>query len=80
MNPSFWDEGRWRGMKRFNFADLEDLKRIKGSPSIIKAKIDGLLTRSENCNANIENIDPKTGEYRIVLQGTVIPEKMTQPQ
>jgi hypothetical protein len=41
----------------------------------MRAKIGEMITHSTVCRAKVEGVNPDTGEYRIVLQGTLDKEE-----
>jgi len=58
-------------MARFRIQDMRGLERTPTSPGTLKSKIGELLFSSVNCTAKVETLNMETGEYRIVLQGTL---------
>jgi len=58
-------------MARFRIQDMRSLERTPTSPSSLRSKIGELLISSINCTAKVEGLNMETGEYRIVLQGTL---------
>jgi len=58
-------------MTRFTYNDFRYLERCPTSPSYLQSHISNLVYSSVNTKANIESVNPETGEYRIVLQGTL---------
>jgi hypothetical protein len=58
-------------MNRFNIEDFTSLSRVGTNPQMLRAKIGDVIASSTTCHAKIEALDPDTGEYRVVLQGTI---------
>lgn len=58
-------------MEPFNTRDFELLEHIPSSSNVLRQKIDNILKNSETWSADVVGMDPTTGRYRIVLQGTL---------
>ncbi len=58
-------------MAKFTFNDFRTLEKCPSSPSNMQVCITNLVFSSVNTKAKVENCNPETGEYRIVLQGTL---------
>ncbi len=58
-------------MIKFNIRDLEIIRNAKISSSTLKRQLGNVLESSGNCRAIVESLNRETGEYRIVLQGTL---------
>jgi hypothetical protein len=58
-------------MPRFHYHDFRSLERTPASPSHLHQRITDLVYSSVNARAKVESVNPETGEYRIVLQGTL---------
>lgn len=58
-------------MTKFDVRDLEVIKNARLSYSTLKRQLGNMVESSENCRAIVESLNRKTGEYRIVLQGTL---------
>jgi hypothetical protein len=58
-------------MPRFRIHDLNTIERSPTSPASLRNKISEMIMSSVNARAKVEVINPETGEYRIVLQGTL---------
>jgi len=58
-------------MTRFTYNDFRSLERSPTSPSYLQSYIANLVYSSVNTKGKVESINPETGEYRIVLQGTL---------
>lgn len=58
-------------MARFRIQDIRTLERSPTSPGTLKNKLGELLFSSINSTAKLEGFNLDTGEYRIVLQGTL---------
>ena len=55
----------------FNFNDFRCFDRPVTSPRQLNEGITALVFNSINTRAKVEGINLETGEYRIVLQGTL---------
>ena len=58
-------------MPRFRYHDLKSLEITPTSPGAIRMKVGEMIVNSTLCRAKVETINPETGEYRIVLQGSL---------
>ena len=58
-------------MTRFNFNDFKYFDRTPTSPQALNWNISNLMYSSVSCRAKVENCNTETGEYRIVLTGTL---------
>jgi len=58
-------------MPRFRIHDVNSIERSPTSPSSLRSKLSEMIMSSVNARAKVELINPETGEYRIVLQGTL---------
>ena len=58
-------------MKSFTYNDFRFLEKCPTSPKQMQWGISNLVYCSVNTKAKVENCNPETGEYRIVLQGTL---------
>jgi RNA-binding protein YlmH len=58
-------------MTKFNVRDLEIIKNAKFTSSTLKRQLGNMLESSGNCRAIVESLNRETGEYQIVLQGTI---------
>ena len=58
-------------MPRFRIQDVHTVENAPTSPGSLKNKIGEMIFSSISCRAKVEAINPDTGEYRIVLQGTL---------
>ena len=58
-------------MARFRVHDLNAIERTPTSPASLRNKLSDMILSSVNARAKVEVINPETGEYRIVLQGTL---------
>ncbi|MFQ5653325.1 MAG: hypothetical protein ACE5GW_01165 [Planctomycetota bacterium] len=62
-------------MKRFAIDDVKAVENIPASPLALRKRIEQLIVSSTHPKAKIEAVNPETGEYRIVLQGTLIQDE-----
>jgi len=58
-------------MTKFDVQDLQVIRNAKLSYSTLKKQLGNMVESSENCRAIVESLNRETGEYRIVLQGTL---------
>ena len=58
-------------MPRFRIHDLKALEVAPASPGSMRTKVGEMIVNSTLCRAKVEAINPDTGEYRIILQGTL---------
>ena len=61
-------------MKTFNINELEMIKSNRVSRNTLEHELNKMLTLSNGCRAIVESLNRKTGEYRIILQGTLVKE------
>ncbi len=62
-------------MPRFRIQDLYALENALTSAGSLRSKLNEMIVNSTVCRAKIESINPETGEYRIVLQGSIDKEE-----
>ena len=58
-------------MSRFRMDDLKSIERAPTSPATLRNKISEVILNSTHAKCRVDSINPETGEYRIVLQGTL---------
>lgn len=58
-------------MNKFRYQNFSVLERTPTSPAALQHNLYDLLYNSTTCRARVEMVNPTTGEYRIVLQGTL---------
>ena len=58
-------------MTKFTYNDFRNLEKCPTSPKQMQYCISNLVFSSVNTKAKVEVCNPETGEYRIVLQGTL---------
>ena len=58
-------------MPKFHIQDLKSLENSPTSPATLRNKVGEMIFCSTTARAKVEAINPETGEYRIVLQGTL---------
>jgi hypothetical protein len=58
-------------MSKFTYNDFRVLEKCPTSPKTLQTGISNLVFSSVNTRAKVEICNPETGEYRIVLQGTL---------
>ena len=60
---------------RFRIDDVRLLENAPTSPNSLRAKLGEMINSSTVCRAKIDSVNPETGEYRVVLQGTLDKEE-----
>ena len=65
-------------MSRFRLQDISTLEASPTSPAALRAKIGELIIHSVNAAAQVEMVNRESGEYRVVLQGTLDLEDPTR--
>ena len=63
-------------MPRFHVQDFKSIENAPTSTAILRAKIGEMILHSTTARAKVEALNPETGEYRVVLQGTLDKEEM----
>ncbi len=58
-------------MPRFKIQDVRALESAPTSPGTLKNKLGEMIVSSMKCRAKVDALNPETGEYRVVLQGTL---------
>jgi hypothetical protein len=58
-------------VNKFRYQNFQVLERTPTSPAALEHCLNDLLYNSTTCRAKVEMVNPTTGEYRIVLQGTL---------
>jgi len=58
-------------MARFRIEDLKSIEHAPTSPASLRSKISEVILNSTHAKCRVESINPETGEYRVVLQGTL---------
>jgi hypothetical protein len=58
-------------MTRFSIQELGSLESGHSSPGALRSRIGEMILGSTVCRAKVETLNPDTGEYRVVLQGTL---------
>lgn len=58
-------------MARFRMDDFKSLETTPTSPASLRRKIAEVILSSTHARAKVEALNPETGEYRVVLQGTL---------
>jgi hypothetical protein len=62
-------------MTRFRLDDFPLLETSPTSAAALRTKLGEMLLSSTSARVRIEAVNPQTGEYRVVLQGTIDTEK-----
>lgn len=64
-------------MARFFIQDVKLLENAPTSPAALRTKIGEMILHSTVARAKVDAINPETGEYRVVLLGTLDREEGT---
>ncbi len=62
-------------MTRFRIQDFSMLETAPTSAAALRAKLGEMLISSTSARVRIESVNPQTGDYRVVLHGTLDVEK-----
>ena len=57
-------------MQKWNIKEINTIERTPSSPAWMRQKFTDILYHSTTCRCQVDSVNPTTGEYRIVLQGT----------
>ena len=58
-------------MSRFRIDDLKSVEIAPTSPNTLRTKLKEVIFSSVRATARVESVNPDTGEYKIVLFGTL---------
>jgi hypothetical protein len=58
-------------MTRFGIQELNALESGHNSPGMLRDRVGEMILNSTVCRAKVETLNPDTGEYRVILQGTL---------
>ncbi|PJA27574.1 MAG: hypothetical protein CO189_06490 [candidate division Zixibacteria bacterium CG_4_9_14_3_um_filter_46_8] len=58
-------------MPRFNFTDFKFFEKTPTSPNALQCRVSDLIFNSWNARCKVDTVNAETGEYRIILQGTL---------
>ncbi len=58
-------------MARFRIVDIHSVENAPTSPGTLRTKVGEMILSSTVCRAKVQAINAETGEYRVVLQGTL---------
>ena len=58
-------------MSPFKIQDLRTLESAPSNPAQLSTKVGEMILSSKHISAKVENVNAETGEYRLVLQGTL---------
>ena len=58
-------------MAKFHVNDVRSIENTPTSPAALRSKIGEMILNSTAARARVEALNPETGEYRVVLQGTL---------
>ncbi len=63
-------------MARFRFENFPLLETTPTSAAALRTKLGEMLVSSTSARVRVESMNAQTGEYRIVLQGTIDTEEI----
>jgi len=58
-------------VSKIHIHNLRSLENAPTSPARLRSKIGEVILHSAVARAKVEALNPETGEYRVVLQGTL---------
>ena len=58
-------------MPRFQIDQVQSIEKSPTSPATLANKFQSLVLSSVNARAKVEVVNPATGQYRVVLEGTL---------
>jgi len=61
-------------MSHFKIQDFRTLESAPTIPAQLSTKVGDMILSSKNIIAKVESVNNDTGEYRLVLQGTLTKE------
>ncbi len=67
-------------MNKWSIKDMHWLEKTPTSPKWFNWRVSEVLFNSTNCRCRVESVNPTTGEYRIVLQGTLDIDEGNNPK
>jgi len=56
-------------MRKFNTQDIDWIEEVQPSSLAFRQKMKSILQLTENCAADVRNLNLKTGEFQITLNG-----------
>ena len=62
-------------MTRFRLEDFPLLETSPTSAATLRTKLGEMLTSSTSARVHVESMDPKTGEYKVIVLGTLDKEE-----
>ncbi len=58
-------------MSQFRLEDIHAIEKAPISPASLRSKVGGMILCSTTCRAKVESLNQQTGEYQIILHGTL---------
>jgi hypothetical protein len=58
-------------MASFKIQEVRGLEAASTNPTQLKTKVGDMILSSTDVHAKVESLNDETGEYRLVLQGTL---------
>ena len=62
-------------MPKFRYQDMFELEKSPTSAGTLTCKMGELFSNSTFCRTKVESVNRETGEYRIIVQGTLDTEE-----
>lgn len=61
--------------QKFRISDMRNIELTPTSPASLRNKLNEMILNSTHCKAKVDVVNQETGEYRLVLQGTLDKEE-----
>ena len=61
--------------QKFRITDIRNIEVTPTSPASLRNKLNEMILSSTTCKAKVDVVNQETGEYRLVLQGTLDKEE-----
>lgn len=58
---------------RFHVDDLQTIERVPLTPAALRNRLTEMLCNSTVAHVEVQRLDPRTGEYQIVVRGRLEP-------
>lgn len=65
-------------MSRFSFEDILVIGEAAGDHTALYTRLGAMLANSTDIRADVESLSMETGEYRVVLRGTLVNRPATR--
>lgn len=64
-------------MRKFRPNDIHSIEISPTSGAALRSKLSAVIDNSTLCRGKVETFNPETGQYRIVLQGSLEKDSLT---